>query len=105
MYLGALVELAPAAELPARPAHPYSAQLLAANPDLDASRFVTDPVDAAEPPLDPRLTDGCRYRARCPRRRPRCDQETPALRELSAGHFGACHFPATEDLPLLGAPA
>jgi oligopeptide/dipeptide ABC transporter ATP-binding protein len=105
MYLGALVELAPAAELLARPAHPYSARLLAANPDLDAGRFQTDPVDAADPPPDPRLTDGCRYRARCPRRRPRCDQETPALRELSAGHFGACHFPATEDLPLLGAPA
>jgi peptide/nickel transport system ATP-binding protein len=105
MYLGALVELAPAAELLARPAHPYSARLLAANPALDASRLPTDLVDAADPPLDPRLTDGCRYRARCPRRRPRCEQETPALRELSAGHFGACHFPATEDLPLLGAPA
>jgi peptide/nickel transport system ATP-binding protein len=140
MYLGSLVELAPADVLLARPAHPYSARLLAANPDLAAHRpdqtanetvknaehvknrenaentedlqapenaepSSARPADDLERTDDPRQTTGCRYRARCSRRQPRCAREAPALRELSAGHFGACHFPATEDLPLLGAPA
>ena len=127
MYLGVLVELAPAAELLSRAVHPYTARLLAANPDLAANRdlnaaapadsrtaadlglgggIVQDSLAGAALAADrtPAAT-GCRYRARCPNRQPRCDREAPALREMAAGHFGACHFPVTEALPSLEAPA
>jgi oligopeptide/dipeptide ABC transporter ATP-binding protein len=108
MYLGGLVELAPAAELLSRAVHPYTARLLAANPDLAANRDLDtahDPLAGAVLAADrTSAATGCRYRVRCPNRQPLCDREAPALREMAAGHFGACHFPVTEALPSLESP-
>lgn len=98
MYLGKLCELATADEVYRSPRHPYTAALLSAIPVPDPSR--STPTDKAAltalagelpSPLDP--PSGCRFRTRCPRAAERCSVEEPAIRELSPGHFAACHFP------------
>jgi peptide/nickel transport system ATP-binding protein len=95
MYLGGLVEEAPADQLYTAPRHPYSRALLSAVP-------VPDPVveDRREhllltgdlpSPADP--PPGCRFHTRCPwAQAERCGTERPALRELGPGHRVACHF-------------
>ena len=94
MYSGDIVEEADAAELLARPAHPYTAGLMASFPPLTGElRTMTgipgNPPDLHSPP------PGCRFHPRCPiaREQP-CHVETPALRRRgSSGHRLACHFP------------
>jgi peptide/nickel transport system ATP-binding protein len=97
MYLGALVEVAPAGRLAHEPAHPYSEALLRANPDPSAPGS-----DAGEPGAsigEPGLTSGpgarggCRFRDRCPSRQAHCASASPALRPVAPGHLVACHFP------------
>jgi oligopeptide/dipeptide ABC transporter ATP-binding protein len=107
MYLGKLVELAPAEALYREPMHPYSVALLASIPSPDPTRR-DEPVDRTihgEPPspIDP--PSGCRFRTRCPRAQDICATEEPPLRELADGHLGACHFPVTADAPTPAATA
>ena len=95
MYLGRIVELADAASLFARPAHPYTRALLAANPRPDPrSRSAGVPVEGETPsPVDP--PSGCRFHTRCPFAAglgERCRTQTPALRQIAPGHFAACHL-------------
>ncbi|HVS14487.1 MAG TPA: ABC transporter ATP-binding protein [Thermoanaerobaculia bacterium] len=94
MYLGRLVEIAPAARLFAEPAHPYSVALLAAAPRPEPGRarrrlvaLAGEPPDPAAPPT------GCAFHPRCPLATERCVSERPALRELVPGHRVACHYP------------
>jgi oligopeptide/dipeptide ABC transporter ATP-binding protein len=94
MYLGRLVELAPAGELYARPAHPYTQALLRAAPAPDpatgamALRVRGDmPSPSAPPP-------GCRFHPRCPEAFGPCASREPAWTELAPGHFAACHLHA-----------
>ncbi len=101
MYLGKLVEIAPAEALYRAPRHPYTVALLASIPDPDPDR-AGEPVDRTiygEPPspIDP--PSGCRFRTRCPRAQDICAAEEPPLRALADGHLGACHFPVTADAP------
>ncbi|HEY3682443.1 MAG TPA: ABC transporter ATP-binding protein [Streptosporangiaceae bacterium] len=93
MYLGRLVEVAPAERLFARPAHPYSRRLLSANPGMGG---LTGADDDADPPPEPPGPGGCRYAARCPARQAVCATEEPPLVELVDGHLAACHFPDLE---------
>jgi peptide/nickel transport system ATP-binding protein len=89
MYLGRLVELAPAETLLARPRHPYTRMLLDAVPDLEMSGRQRTPVAGEVPdPLSPPL--GCAFHPRCPRANERCKRERPVLvwRGESAS---ACH--------------
>ncbi len=94
MYLGRLVEKAPAAALFAKPRHPYSRMLLDSVPDLSMSGRRRAPT-AGEPPnpIDP--PPGCPYHPRCPLANDRCRVERPALRpDLmadAAGRLTACH--------------
>jgi len=91
MYLGRLVELAPAEELFARPNHPYTVALLAAVPRLNSKRGGFQPVSGEIPsPLDPPA--GCHFHPRCPHAFARCREESPALKEVAPGHFSACHL-------------
>ena len=91
MYLGRLVEIAPAEELFARPNHPYTVALLAEVPTLDPSRRTYKPIAGELPsPLDP--PPGCAFHPRCPHAMPRCKVERPALREVAPGHISACHL-------------
>lgn len=90
MYLGKIVESAPAAELCAEPRHPYTKALLSAVPSVNTERrkeriILTGDVPS---PLDP--PKGCRFHTRCPYATAQCAQEVPPMREVSPGHFCAC---------------
>jgi len=85
MYLGRLVELAGAAELFARPRHPYTRMLLDAVPDLSMSGKPRTPVAGEVPnPLEP--PPGCAFHPRCPHANERCTKERPALIGAVACH-------------------
>jgi oligopeptide/dipeptide ABC transporter ATP-binding protein len=93
LYLGAIVEQGPAAEVAARPLHPYTAALVAAVAEPDpAARPRTpalrgEPASALEPP------SGCAFHPRCPIARPRCASEAPPLVEVAPGRRAACFYP------------
>ncbi len=92
MYLGRIVELAPAAELYRRPQHPYTQMLLRAVPGIDpgARRVPVIAAGEAEAAVGHR---GCRFSQRCPRAAAVCIDEPPALQSIAPDHFAACHFP------------
>ena len=93
LYLGRVVETAPASELFRRPLHPYTASLISAVPTLQGARariMLTGEVPSALAP-----PSGCHFRTRCPAATSRCAEEVPALAELAPGHSVACHFPGS----------
>ncbi|MFI0453095.1 ABC transporter ATP-binding protein [Actinomadura sp. 6N118] len=92
MYAGTVAEQAPARELYARPAHPYTAGLLASVPRLDRRSGPLVPIKGA-PPNPAALPPGCPFQPRCPRAEAICSQERPPLIQVgTAGHQAACHF-------------
>ena len=93
MYLGKMVELADAAEIYDHPLHPYSQSLLSAVPvpDPKTARANKRIVLNGDIPSPLNAPSGCPFRTRCAYATARCAQETPAFREVSSGHFVACH--------------
>ena len=96
MYLGRLVEVAPAAELFRRPLHPYSQALLAAIPTIgDGTSSIFDQpgrLIEGELPSPTNLPRGCRFASRCPQRMPRCLEVEPLLAPAAVDHLVACHL-------------
>ena len=91
MYLGRVVEIAPAAELFAGPNHPYTQALLAEVPTLQRRRRSFVPIKGEIPsPLAP--PPGCHFHPRCPHAMARCKSDNPVLREIAPGRFSACHL-------------
>jgi oligopeptide transport system ATP-binding protein len=92
MYLGKIVETAASKAVVTQPKHPYTQALLSAvpvvDPDSKRQRIVL-PGDVPSPINPP---SGCPFHPRCPVAEARCKTEVPALREVSAGHFAACHL-------------
>ena len=93
MYLGKMVELAEANEIYNHPLHPYSISLLSAVPVPDpkiarANQRVMLQGDIPSPLNAP---SGCPFRTRCPYATEQCAAEVPEFKEVSAGHFVACH--------------
>ena len=103
MYLGRLVESAPADELYHHPKHPYTAALLSAVPkgheetDLTSRVILRGDVPS---PVDP--PSGCPFHPRCPKARAvaggdripdNCREEMPPLGKLEGEHFAACWYP------------
>jgi peptide/nickel transport system ATP-binding protein len=94
MYLGKLCEVGAPDDLYARPAHPYTATLLAAIPVPDPSERVDrHDVVSGEVPSNVDPPSGCRFRTRCPKAQAHCAEEEPVLREIAPGQYVACHFP------------
>jgi oligopeptide/dipeptide ABC transporter ATP-binding protein len=100
MYLGALVEVAPTAELFRHPLHPYTQKLLAAIPTVGDGRasIFDDPARLlqGELPSPMAIPRGCRFASRCPQRFDRCADE-PRLVDVAPGHRVACHLYGTSD--------
>jgi peptide/nickel transport system ATP-binding protein len=90
MYLGQLVEKAPAEELFANPLHPYTQALLSAIPVPETGKKIQRTLLKGEisSPIEPK--DECRFAKRCLYASDECRAGTPALKEVSPGHFVAC---------------
>ncbi len=97
MYLGKLVEVASSRDIYARPLHPYTQALLAANPEPDPEVAGRKKRQNEEPrvlpgeiptPLAP--PPGCRFSTRCPQVMEECRSHEPALVEVEPGHQVAC---------------
>jgi oligopeptide/dipeptide ABC transporter ATP-binding protein len=95
MYLGKVVELAPAESLYARPIHPYTVALLAAVPvpDPRENRARPRPVVRGEPPSPVHPPQGCRFHTRCPHATDICRRVEPPLVDHGDRHAAACHHP------------
>jgi oligopeptide/dipeptide ABC transporter ATP-binding protein len=91
MYAGRIIERASAAELYARPRHPYTLGLLRSVPRLDEPRRARlEPIEGQPPDLT-RLPAGCAFTPRCAFRVARCEREAPVLVEVDGpAHLCAC---------------
>ncbi len=93
MYTGNLVEYGPTKTVLRKPRHPYTITLISSTPipnplvrNLLKTEIRGEVPSAINPP------SGCRFHPRCPFAEKRCSEEVPPLREISPGHYVACHF-------------
>jgi peptide/nickel transport system ATP-binding protein len=94
MYLGKIVEVAPAEDLYDKPLHPYTLTLLSAIPipDPEVERTRTSVRVQGDLPSPANPPKACRFHTRCPFVQPtRCADEEPLLRPIE-GHMVACHY-------------
>jgi len=92
MYLGTIAELATSETLYRTPRHPYTVSLLSAIPVPDPGRKRQRIVLQGDVPSPANPPSGCRFHPRCYMAREICAKEEPLLREVSPGHWSACHF-------------
>ncbi len=92
MYLGRIVELAPAGAIVSRPQHPYTQALMASVPIPDPARRRVPPrIEGAIPsPIGERA--GCAFATRCPHVMDECRRTAPVLRAVAESHEAACHL-------------
>lgn len=89
MYLGRLVEMAPAGELCGNPLHPYTRALLASSPVADPKVKMGKILEGEVPNLmNP--PEGCPFHPRCPDCRRECLSNSPQMTEHQPGHHAAC---------------
>ena len=93
MYLGRMVELAEAGEIFDNPLHPYSKSLLSAVPlpDPETARASQRIILSGDIPSPLNAPSGCPFRTRCTYSKKVCAESVPKFREISRGHFVACH--------------
>jgi peptide/nickel transport system ATP-binding protein len=90
LYLGRIMEMAPAADLYARPSHPYTQALLSAIPSPDPATRPQRQILNGDIPSPANPPSGCVFRTRCPFAIEACARDVPALREVTPGHLRAC---------------
>jgi oligopeptide/dipeptide ABC transporter ATP-binding protein len=93
MYLGAIVEIAPAEALFRQPLHHYTHALLSAVPVPDPDAPSTRIVLRGEPPSPMNIPPGCRFHPRCAAALPQCKTTPPVLTPSGDGRMVACHNP------------
>lgn len=110
MYLGAIVERAPAQQLFTAPTHPYTRALMTSIPATHPSRRRRRNTLEGEVPSAATLPSGCRFRTRCPLATDLCANSAPGFTQVAPAHFVACHHVDTEspngvgETPLGGFP-
>ncbi len=94
MYLGRIVELTDSDELYAKPLHPYTQALISAapipDPEADMARERILLEGEVPSPIDP--PKGCNFCTRCPHATSLCRETEPETKEVTPGHFVACHY-------------
>lgn len=93
MYLGRMVELADADEIYDNPLHPYSKSLLSAVPVPDPKKAKANKriLLSGDIPSPLNAPSGCPFRTRCPYAEKICSESMPEFKEVTDGHFVACH--------------
>jgi peptide/nickel transport system ATP-binding protein len=92
MYLGKIVELTDKGTLFGSPQHPYTEALLSAVPVPDPRAAKKRIILSGDVPSPISPPAGCRFHTRCPYAEARCRVEEPLMKQVSAGHYVACHL-------------
>lgn len=92
MYLGKLVEVGESKTITEQPKHPYTQALISAIPIADPNRQRDRIILEGDVPSPANPPSGCRFHPRCPVARPDCSEREPLLREITPGHWVACHY-------------
>ncbi len=95
MYLGRIVEEAPAAALFAAPRHPYTQALLSSVPARHPRQRRQPILLPGDPPSPSAIPRGCRFHPRCPVAVARCATEAPSRQMVASGHIVECHLAST----------
>lgn len=101
MYLGNMVELAETKDLYEHRYHPYTEALLSAIPTTDVKEQVEIKVLEGDIPSPIFPPTGCKFHTRCKYCQDKCKEELPEIKEITPGHFVACHFPLMDSKSLM----
>lgn len=96
MYLGRVVELGSRNDIYEHAGHPYTQILLSAIPVADVDVKTKPVIIEGDVPSPYSPPSGCLFHTRCPKTCEKCKKEIPELKEVSKGHFVACHLYAED---------
>ena len=92
MYLGNIVEIAPADQLFRNPQHPYTQALISAIPQVEKEKRVNRIILKGDIPNPADAPSGCYFHPRCPIAIDKCSSVAPALKITGADHLTSCHL-------------
>lgn len=92
MYLGSIMEIGEAQEVIESSLHPYTKALTTVMPMPRVERNKKRVILTGETPNPLHMPGGCRFHPRCPMAQDICKTQEPCLKEITPGHFAACHF-------------
>ena len=92
MYLGNIVEIAPADQLFSNPQHPYTQALISAIPQVEKEKRVNRIILKGDIPNPADAPSGCYFHPRCPIAIDKCSSVTPALKITGTNHLTSCHL-------------
>jgi oligopeptide/dipeptide ABC transporter ATP-binding protein len=92
MYLGNIVEIAPADQLFSNPQHPYTQALISAIPQVEKEKRVNRIILKGDIPNPADAPSGCYFHPRCPIAIDKCSSITPALKITGTNHLTSCHL-------------